>query len=80
MISVRSQVLVEVVEFDHKPQITDGLLQYLERVYPDKCPEPNETDREIWMNRGAVGVVRHLRMLHKEQRENMLGNMNDVYG
>lgn len=60
------------------PFIEDGLLDYLQRLYPDTCPEPSQTEREIWMSRGAAGVVRHLRMLHKEQRENMLGDLSDV--
>ena len=61
------------------PFIDDSLLDYLQQAFPEKCPEPNETDREIWINRGAVGVVRHLARLHKEQRENMLGDHN-VHG
>lgn len=55
------------------PYIDDKLLEYLEQIYPDRSPEPDETDREIWIKRGAVGVVRHLRRIHDEQRENMLG-------
>lgn len=62
------------------PFIEEGLLDYLQRLYPDTCPEPSQNDREIWMNRGAAGVVRHLKMLCKEQRENMLGTTPDVYG
>ena len=62
------------------PYIEDGLLEYLQRVYPDRSPEPDQDERKIWMNRGAVGVVRHLMMLHKEQRENMLGVIDDVHG
>lgn len=60
------------------PFVEDGLLQYLERLFPDVSPEPSQTDREIWINRGAVGVVRHLRHLHKLQHENILGDMEDV--
>lgn len=56
------------------PFIEDGLLEYLQRLYPDQAPEPNQTEREIWMNRGAAGVVRHLVRLHKDQRENILGD------
>lgn len=62
------------------PYIEDGLLEYLQRAFPEKCPEPNETDREIWINRGAAGVVRHLARLHQEQRENILGVIKDVHG
>lgn len=58
------------------PFISDELLQYMERLYPDKAPEPDQTDRVIWMNRGEVGVLRHFRRLHQEQRENMMtGNI-----
>jgi hypothetical protein len=60
------------------PFIEDGLLEYLQRLYPDQAPEPNQTEREIWMNRGAAGVVRHLVRLHKDQRENILGG-DDVH-
>lgn len=79
MTSAKSQVQVEAVEFK-TPYIEDGLLEYLQRVYPDKCPEPNETDREVWMKRGAVGVVRHLTRLHEEQRKDILGDIDDVHG
>ena len=60
------------------PYIEDGLLDYLQRLYPEKAPEPDETERQIWMNRGAVGVVRHLKLVYQQQRENMLGDLKDV--
>jgi len=62
------------------PYIEEGLLDYLQRLYPDTAPEPEHDERKIWMNRGAVGVVRHLLMLHREQRNNMLGVIDDVHG
>lgn len=58
------------------PYVEESLIKYLEKIFTDKCPEPSETDREIWMNRGAVGVIRHLKRLHQEQNENSLvGNI-----
>lgn len=60
------------------PYIEDGLLDYLQRLYPDVSPEPSLTDREIWINRGSVEVVRHLKHLHNIQRENILGDIEDV--
>jgi len=60
------------------PYIEDGLLEYLQRLSPDVAQQPSKSDREIWINRGAAGVVRHLQMLHKEQRNNMLGDIEDV--
>lgn len=63
------------MESDHHklPFVDDALVNYLERLYPDQAPDPSEDERKIWINRGAVGVVRHLKALRKEQRENMLG-------
>lgn len=61
------------------PYVERTFLEYLERLYPDKAPEVHETDREIWLNRGAVGVVRHLRRLYQEQTENMLGTFDNVH-
>jgi hypothetical protein len=55
------------------PYISDELLEYLQRLNPERSPEPDMTERAIWMNRGAVGVVRHLAAIHQEQRANMLG-------
>lgn len=63
---------------DRFPYVDKQILEYLEKLYPDKAPEPDDTDREIWMNRGAVGVVRHLRRVYNEQTENMLGNTSNV--
>ncbi|CAB4124681.1 hypothetical protein UFOVP63_21 [uncultured Caudovirales phage] len=61
------------------PLITDALLDYLQKLHPEKAPEPSQSDREIWINRGAVGVVRHLQRIHQEQRENMLtGDITNV--
>jgi hypothetical protein len=60
------------------PYIDKGLLDYLQRLYPDVAPEPDLDERRIWINRGAVGVVRHLLMLHKDQQDNMLGELEDV--
>lgn len=71
MTSVTSQALAEAVEFK-PPYIEDKLIEYLEKVYPDRSPEPDDTDREIWINRGAVGVVRHLRRIFEEQRQNLM--------
>jgi hypothetical protein len=54
--------------------ITDELINYLDRLYRDVSPEPSMTDREIWMHRGAVGVVRNLKLLRDKQRETVLGD------
>lgn len=56
-----------------EPYVDDVLLAYLEFIIKDVAPELSQSDREIWFNRGRVDVLRHIRHLHRVQRENMLG-------
>lgn len=55
-----------------KPTISDELIRYLDEICPDKAPDIAVDERKLWATVGAVGVVRHLKILHHEQRENML--------
>ena len=55
-----------------KPLVTKGLIEDLEKTFPDKCPRENATDREIWMAVGAVNVVKYLKRLHESQTKNVL--------
>lgn len=59
---------------DKIPFIDERLVEWLEQMYPDRAPEPEWTERELWMARGAVGVVRNLRDRVEQQNENMIGN------
>ena len=59
---------------DKDPIIDLAVIEFIERVFPDKSPEPDMTDREIWMARGAVAVSRKLRDIHNQQNENLLGD------
>lgn len=58
---------------DKVPYVSEDLLQFLERVYPDKVPERSDADRLIWIKCGEVGVVRYLRRLYEDQHEEQLG-------
>lgn len=57
-----------------KPIITRELIEYLDRLYPDKAPDVMTPDRDIWMDAGSVRVVRHLRSVLEEQEQNVLEN------
>jgi len=59
---------------DKLPYIEPATVEYLATIYPDRAPEPEWTEREVWMARGAVSVVRKLRDLVEQQNENMIGN------
>lgn len=54
------------------PPIPPNLLEALEEMYPERCPEPSWSDREIWIRVGERRVVRNLRRLFEEQNENIL--------
>lgn len=52
------------------PPILPALVDHLDRLYPERCASPDDSDREIWMKAGERRIVRHLRnMLEKQERE-----------
>lgn len=54
------------------PVIKKDLLAYLTERFPDKAPTAEQSEREIWMAVGAVGVVRHLHHVFEDQQETIL--------
>lgn len=50
------------------PPIDEALLKRLDEVYPESCPDPDFTDRDIWMAVGCRQVVRMLRAVYLEQQ------------
>lgn len=55
-----------------EPAIPLGMVEYLETLYPDRCPLPGEADRQIWIDVGEANVVRHIRNLWNRQQKNIL--------
>jgi hypothetical protein len=53
---------------DLYPPIDDALLKKLDEVYPESCPDPTVSEREIWMAVGARQVVRMLWAVYLEQQ------------
>jgi len=53
---------------DLYPPIDEALLKKLDEVYPERCADPNATDREIWLAVGARQVVRMLWAVYLEQQ------------
>ena len=52
------------------PPIDEALVKKLDEVYPESCPDPAVSEREIWMAVGARQVVRMLRAVYLEQQNN----------
>jgi len=57
------------------PYVDKELIEWLEKIYPDRTPSIEMTDREIWVQRGNVNVVLKLRDLYEEQIKNSLTSM-----
>tara|TARA_R100000781_G_scaffold22067_1_gene16402 strand:- start:3010 stop:3183 length:174 start_codon:yes stop_codon:yes gene_type:complete len=51
------------------PNIDKQIVDYLEEVYPDKAPDINMEEKQIWFNAGQVSVVRHLKDQFRLQEE-----------
>ena len=57
-----------------KPAIDAALLEYLDRVFPNECPDISTPDRHVWAAVGQRTVVDHLKSLHAQQLKDALGN------
>ena len=51
-------------------QDTDALIHWLNTLYPEKCPNPDDTEREVWMKAGERRVVNTLiaKIKHSENK------------
>ena len=54
------------------PRLTPELLGFLDRTFPERCPDTNETPAEIFFKSGQRSVVRYLIRIYEEQNENVL--------
>lgn len=52
---------------DTVPPLDATTIAYMERLYPERCPDPRDSDREIWMKAGERRAVVHLRNLLQKQ-------------
>ncbi|MBA3557842.1 MAG: hypothetical protein H0W30_04500 [Gemmatimonadaceae bacterium] len=51
------------------PHIDPALVTWLERVFPNKCPNVSDGEREIWMAVGTQGVIANLQAIAVAQEE-----------
>lgn len=54
------------------PVISDELLDALDTMFPERCPDPHADERRIWIEVGKREVVRYLRTVQAEQTRNIL--------
>lgn len=43
------------------PYSAEDLIKQLDEIYPERCPTPDMTDREIWMVAGQRKLVTNLK-------------------
>ena len=52
------------------PIISEELINYLEQLFPDKCADLKDTEKEVFYKSGQRSVVNHLIEQFKIQGEN----------
>ena len=52
------------------PLISEELINYLEQLFPDKCADLKDTEKEVFYKSGQRAVVNHLIEQFKIQGEN----------
>lgn len=61
---------------DQFPPVTEALVQALEQRFPDRAPNIDTSDREVWARVGEVRVVRFLRSQLEQQKEELLDHVH----
>ena len=52
-----------------KPRISEEVIKYLDELFPDKWPNLEETEKQVWFKAGQRSVVNHLIKEQKVQEE-----------
>jgi hypothetical protein len=58
------------------PTFAVDLIKELDKLYPEKCADPNKSDREIWQYVGARSLVRMLLNKVKDDETDHLNVIN----
>jgi len=53
------------------PSINKGLVVALQQQFPDKCPDLDLTEKEVWFRAGQASVARWLDRKLEEQEDNV---------
>jgi hypothetical protein len=54
------------------PPLDPATVAWLDVIYPDRCPRPSQTDRQIWMAAGAREVVEKMQAVLEAQNRRVL--------
>lgn len=57
----------------NQPSLDRQTVEFALDCAPDRCPDPNDTEREIWMKTGERRLAVRLRtILNKQEKESVL--------
>jgi len=62
------EVFQEFLE-EEFPAVTKALVERMETLYPDRCPEMTDPDRLVWLKTGQRSVVAFLRSRYNQQQD-----------
>jgi hypothetical protein len=51
------------------PAVSKSLVDRLDTLYPDRCPEMTDPDRLVWLKAGQRSVVVFLRSRYDQQQD-----------
>lgn len=54
------------------PPVSKELLDHLDKLYPDRCPDASTGERELWVRVGEVRVVRKLKQAYEIQNKRVI--------
>ena len=61
------------MEDELMPLISEAMINRLEQLYPDKCPDLTNTEKDVWFKSGQVSVIRFLRQIYNDKlQQNIL--------
>ena len=55
------------MEDELMPLISEAMIKRLEQLYPAKCPDLTNSEKDVWFKSGQVSVIRFLRQTYNEQ-------------
>lgn len=58
------------------PATADQVVELLNQRFPDRCPDPKDPEREVWMKAGERRVVQWLLELRRRRDDNLLDSIN----
>jgi len=56
------------------PAIPEPLIRILDKKFPERCPNPNDPEREVWIKAGERKMVRFLIEQYNRQQEVVMEN------